>query len=68
MSLFFNMLCRFIIAFLPRSKHFFNFTAAVTVSYDFGALENKIKSATASTFPPSVCHEVMGPDAMILVF
>ena len=28
----------------------------------------KIKSATASTFPPSVCHEVMGPDAMILVF
>ena len=36
MSLFFNVLCRFVTAFLPRSKHF-NFMAAVTTSSDFGA-------------------------------
>ena len=41
----------------------FNFMAAVTICGDFGAQE--IKSATVS---PSICHEVMGPDAMILVF
>ena len=43
-----------------------NFTAAVTVSSDFGAQENKICSC--SIFSPSICHKVMGPDAMILVF
>ena len=37
MSLLFNMLSRFFIAFLPRSKHFFNFVAVVTVHSDFGA-------------------------------
>ena len=45
----------------------FNFMAIVTVNSDFGATP-KIKSVTASTFCPSICHEVMGPDAMILDF
>ena len=40
--------------------------AAVTICSDFGA--PKIKSDTVSTVFPSICHEVMGPDAMILVF
>ena len=40
--------------------------AAVTICSDFGA--QKIKSVTFSTVSPSICHEVMGPDAMILVF
>ena len=42
MSLLFNMLFRFIIAFLPRSKCFFNFMTAVTICSDFGAQENKV--------------------------
>ena len=42
MSLLFNMLSRFVIAFLPRSKHLFNFMAAVTIHSDVGAQENKI--------------------------
>ena len=41
--------------------------AAVTVCSDFGAYENKI-SVTASTFSPSIWHEVMESDAVILVF
>ena len=40
--------------------------AAVTVHSDFGAQEKK-KFVTVSIFSPSICHEVMGPDAMILV-
>jgi len=44
----------------------FNFMAAVTICSDFGAQE--IKSITVSTVSPSICHEVMGPDARILVF
>ena len=44
----------------------FNFMAAVTISSDFGG--QKIKSVTVDTVSPSTCHEVMGPDAMILVF
>ena len=43
----------------------FNFTAAVTICSDFGT--QKIKSATVSTVSPSICHEVIGPDAMIFV-
>ena len=39
---------------------------AVTICSDFGA--QKIKSVTVSTVYPSICHEVMGPDAMILLF
>ena len=39
--------------------------AAVTICSDFGA--QKVKSVTVSIVSPSICHEVMGPDAMILV-
>ena len=56
MSLLFNMLSRFVIAFLPRSKH-------LLISW-----LKRIKSGTASTFSPSVCHDVMGLDVTILVF
>ena len=65
MSLLFNMLSRLVIAFFPRGKHL-NFMAAVTICSDFGA--QKIKSVTVSTVSSSISHEVMGPDAMILVF
>ena len=41
----------------------FNFMAAVTICSDFGGPENKV---TVSTVSPSICHEVMGPDAMII--
>ena len=44
----------------------FNFMTAVTIHMDFVAQESKI--CTDSTFPPSICHEVIGPYAMILVF
>ena len=56
-----NMLSRFVIAFLPRNKHL-NFMAAVTICGDFGAQEN---SFSVSIVSASICHEVMGPDAMI---
>ena len=55
------MLSSFVIAFLLSSK----FMAAVSICSDFGAQENKV---TVSIVSPSICHEVMGPDAMILVF
>ena len=61
MSLPFNMLSRLVITFLPRSKH-------LLISWLWSPsaviLEpRKIKSATVSTVSPSICHEVMGPDA-----
>ena len=65
-SLPFNMLSRLVIAFLPRSKHllisWLQSPSAVILE------PKKIKSDTVSTVSPSICHEVMGPDAMILVF
>ena len=61
MSLLFNTLSRFVIAFLPRNKH----PLWLQSPSDFGNQENKISHL--STFPPSICHKVMGPDAMILV-
>ena len=65
MSLFFSTLPRFVIAFLPRSKHllisWLQSPSAVISE------PKKIKSVTASTFSPSICHEVIVPDAMILV-
>ena len=65
-SLLFNMLSRFAIAFLPRSKRLLN---SWLQSPSAVILEPpKIKSDTVSTVSPSICHEVMGPDAMILVF
>ena len=42
--------------------------ATVTIYSDFGDNEIKIKSLAVSTVSPSICHEVMGLDAMILVF
>ena len=66
MSLLFDMLSRFVTAFLPRSKCFLNVVAEVTVCSDFGAQENKI--CHCFRFSPSICHEVMGLDAMIFVF
>ena len=44
----------------------FNFMAAVTIYSDFGA--KKVKSVTVSIVSPSICHEVMGPDAIIFIF
>ena len=62
-ALLFNMLSRLVIVFLPRSKHllisWMQLPFAVTLE------PKKIKSATVS---PSICHEVMEPDAIILVF
>ena len=66
MPLFLNMLFRFTIVFLPQAKASFNSMATVTTTV---ILEpKKRKSVTASTFSTSICHEVMGPDAMILSF
>ena len=68
-SLLLNMLSRLVITFIPRSKHFFNFMAAVIICSDFGhPPKKKIKSATVATVSPSISHEEMGPDAIILVF
>ena len=64
MSLFFNMLSR--LAFLPRSKHLL---ISWLQSPSPVILEPpKIKSFIVSIVSPSVCHEVMGPDPMLLVF
>ena len=66
MSLLFNMLSRLDITFLPRSKRllisWLQSSSAVILE------PPKIKSLTVSIFSPSICHEVIGPDAMILVF
>ena len=62
-SLFFYMLPRLVVTFLPRSKHLL---ISWLLALSAVILEPpKIKSATVS---PSICHEMMGPDAMILVF
>ena len=66
MSLLFNKLSRFVIAFLPRSKHllisWLQSPSAVILE------SKKIKSVTVSIVSPSICHEVMKLNAMILVF
>ena len=66
MSLLFNMLSRLVITFLPRSKRllilWLQSPSAVILE------PRKIKSVTVSTISPSICHGVMGLDAMILVF
>ena len=66
MCLLFSMLPWFVIAFLPRSKclliSWLQSPSAVILE------PPKIKSLTSSIVSPSICHEVMGPDAMILVF
>ena len=66
MSLLFNMLSRLVIAFLPRNKCFL---ISWLQSPSAVILEpREMKSVTVSTVSPSICHEVMGPDAMILAF
>ena len=66
MSLLFNMLSRLVIAFLPRSKHLL---ISWLQSPSAVILEPKeIKSGTVSIVFPSICHEMTGWDAMILVF
>ena len=65
MSLLFNMLSRWVIAFLLRSKPLL---ISWLQSPSTVILEpKKIKSLTVSIVSPSICHELMGPDAMILV-
>ena len=66
MSLIFNILSRLVIAFLPRSK-------CLLISWLQSPLAvilepPKIKSYIISIVSPSICHEVMGPNAKILVF
>ena len=64
MSLLFNTLSILVIAFLPRSNHLISWLQSPTTVI----LEpKKRKSVTASTFSPSICHEVMEPNAMILI-
>ena len=64
MSLLFNMLSRLVITFLPRSKRllisWLQSPSAVILE------PKKIKSLIVSIVPPSICHEVLGPDAMTL--
>ena len=66
MSLLFNTLSKFVTAFLLRGKHllvsWLQSPSAVIME------PKKIKSVTVFTFPPSLCHAVMGLDALILVF
>ena len=64
MSLLFNTLSWFVIAILSRSK-------CLLISWLLGLSAlilkpKKMKSGTVATFSPSICHEVIGPDAMIL--
>ena len=65
-SLHFNMLSRFVTAFFPRSKCllilWLQSPSAVILEH------KKVKSVTLSIVSPPICHEVMGPDAMIFVF
>ena len=66
MSLLFNTLYRLVIAFLPSSKHllisWLQSPSAVILE------PKKIQTLTVSIVSPFICHEVMGPDAMIFVF
>ena len=65
-SLLFNTLSRFVIAILPRSKCililWLQWPSTLILE------PKKIKPATVSTFSPSICHQVIGPGAMIFVF
>ena len=65
-SLLLNVLSRLVISFLPRSKHlllsWLQSPSAVVLE------PKKIKSLNVSVVSPSICHQVMGPDAIISVF
>ena len=64
MPLLFNMLSRLVIAFLPRSKHLLISWLQSPSAVILEPL--KIKSLTVSIVSPSICHEVIGPDAMVV--
>ena len=66
MFLLFNMLSGLVIAFLPRSKHLL--ISWLKSSFAVILEPTKIKYLTASIISPYICHEVIGPDAMIFVF
>ena len=66
MSLFLNILSRYGHSFSSKEQASFNFMAAVTICSGFGAQENKVCHCFYCFL--SICHEVMGPDVMILVF
>ena len=66
MFLLFNILSRFVIAFLPSGK-----CLLISSLQSLSAVilkPKKRKSVTASSFSPSICYKMMGPDAMILAF
>ena len=65
-SLLFNMLSRLGKAFLPKGKHLLISWLQSPSAVILGC--KKIKSVTVTIVFPSICHQVMGPDAMILVF
>ena len=64
-SLLFNMLYRLVIAFLPRSKLLLISWPQLLCAVNLES--KKMKSVTVSIVSPAICHEVMGPDAMIFV-
>ena len=65
-SLLYNILSRFVIAFLPRSKRLL---ISWLQSPSTVILEpKKIKSVTVSVISPSICHKLMGPDAVSFIF
>ena len=64
-SLLFNILYRFVIALLPKSVFLISW---LQLSSTVILEPKKIKSVPVSTFSPSICHEMMGLDAMILIF
>ena len=66
MSLLFNMLSRLVTAFLPRSKCLLISWLQSPPAMIFEP--NKIKSLTVYTVSPSICHEEMGPDAILFIF
>ena len=66
MSLIFNMLSMLVIAFLPRNKHLL--ISWLQSPYAVVLEPQIIKAVSVSIVSPSICHEVIGPDAMILVF
>ena len=66
MSLLFNMLSKLVIAFLPRTKHLL--ISWLLSLYKVILESKKIKSVNVSNVSPSICHAMMGLDAMILVF
>ena len=67
MSLLFSMLSRLVITFLPRSENLLISWLQPPLAVNMEP--KRIKSFTFRYFPPSmICHEVMGPDAMIFVF